>query len=136
MLWRGLTKACPVCGERGLFHWEQMAENCPRCGLHFERIEGHWIGAIGINTIVSLGVLLLTIVVGLVATFPDFPVGPLVALCVAVAVAVPLLFYPSSKTLWTAIDLSMRPLEPHEVDPNAVLPPISTSSERHQDGIT
>ena len=44
-----------------------MVEDCPTCGLHFERVEGHWIGAIGINTIVSFGALLITIVALLVA---------------------------------------------------------------------
>ena len=29
---------------------------------------------------------------------------------------VPLLFYPSSKTLWTAIDILMRPLEGEDFD--------------------
>ena len=29
---------------------------------------------------------------------------------------VPLLFYPSSKTLWTAIDILMRPLEDEDFD--------------------
>jgi hypothetical protein len=42
---------------------------------------------------------------------------------VAVAVVVPLAFYPVSKTLWSAIDLAMRPLEPDDdvdpVDPRA-----------------
>ena len=93
-----------------------MVDACPRCGLHFERIEGHWIGAIGINTVVSFGVLMLSIAAGLIATIPDTPVGPLVALNLAVATIVPLAYYPISKTLWTAIDIAMRPLEPHEVD--------------------
>ena len=93
-----------------------MAENCHRCGLKFERIEGHWIGAIGINTIVSFGMLLATLVFSLIVTFPDFPVIPLMILHVAVAVIVPILFFPISRTLWTAIDIALRPLEPHEVD--------------------
>ena len=93
-----------------------MVDDCPRCGLHFERIEGHWVGAVGINTVVTFGLLAVILVVGLVATFPDFPVGPLVAINVGVAAVVPVIFYPFSKTLWTAIDVAMRPLEPSEVD--------------------
>ena len=41
---------------------------------------------------------------------------PLILLNVAVAVIVPLVFYPFSRTLWTGLDIAMRPLEPHEVD--------------------
>lgn len=112
-----MIKRCPICGQGRLFRlWFQMLDDCPRCGLHFERIEGHWIGAIGMNTIVSFGALLAATIVGLVVTFPDFPVGPLIATNVAVAVIVPLIFYPFSRTMWSAIDLAMRPAEAHEVD--------------------
>jgi hypothetical protein len=95
-----------------------MIADCPRCGLHFERIEGHWIGAIGINTILSFGALLVATATGLIVTFPDFPVGTLVTINLLVAVTVPVLIQPLSRTLWTAIDLAMRPLEAHEVDWN------------------
>ncbi len=93
-----------------------MVEDCPRCGLHFERIEGHWIGALGLNTIVSFGAILISLIVGLVATLPESPVLPLILANVAVAVIVPVAFYPFSKTLWTGMDIAMRPLEPFEVD--------------------
>jgi hypothetical protein len=46
-----------------------------------------------------------------------------VAAIVATAVVVPLAFYPVSKTLWSAIDLAMRPLEPEDdVDPRWIPP--------------
>lgn len=129
LLTRGLTKRCPVCGSRRLFHhWFTMAENCPRCGLRFERIEGHWIGALGINTIVTFGSVLVAVIAAFAATYPDGSVALAVTAVVAVAIVVPLLFYPVSKTLWGAIDLAMRPLEPDdEVDPRWL--PRSTRRE-------
>lgn len=121
LLFRGLTLACPACGARGHFRWwVRMAEKCHRCGLVFERIEGHWIGAIGLNTIVSFGVLLVSLIVSMALTIPDIPVAPLMVGNMALAAAVPLLFYPASRTLWTAVDVAMRPLEPHEVDWTAI----------------
>lgn len=117
LLRRGLLKRCPVCGESKLFSlWLRMVEDCPRCGLHFERIEGHWIGAIGMNTVVSFGAILLTLIIGLVATLPDLPVMPLILVNTSVAVIVPLAFHPVSRTFWTGIDIALRPLEPFEVD--------------------
>ncbi|MGF1597461.1 MAG: DUF983 domain-containing protein [Acidimicrobiales bacterium] len=117
LLRRGLARRCPACGTGGLFRrWVSMVDDCPRCGLHFERIEGHWIGAIGINTIASFGVLLLSLAVGVILTFPELPVATLIIVNVAVASSVPVVFYPFSRTLWTAVDLAMRPLEGHEVD--------------------
>lgn len=117
MLRRGLMRACPVCGRRGLFRWGlAMVEDCPRCHLHFERIEGHWLGAVGMNTIVTFALMAVVLGSSLYVAYPEFPMVPLLSLNIAVAVAVPLLFHPSSRTLWTAVDIMMRPLEPHEVD--------------------
>lgn len=117
LLWRGLTGRCPACGAGGQHRWLVVIQpSCKRCGLRFERIEGHFIGAVGMNTMMSLGMLLVTLVVSLVVTFPDFPVVRLVLINVAVAILAPILFYPLSRMLWTAIDIAMRPLEPDEVD--------------------
>lgn len=95
---------------------------CHRCGLRFERIEGHWIGAVGINTIVSFGILLGSLMVSLATTIPDVPVVPLVTGHIVLAVVAPVAFFPISRTLWTGIDIAMRPLEPHEVDWTAIDP--------------
>lgn len=116
MLWRGCTKRCGVCGERRIFRrWFTMVDECPTCGLTFEREPGAYIGAIGINTIVSFGALLITIVALLVATYPEMPAAPIMGASVAVAVIVPLFFYPFSRTIWLAIDLGMNPLRSGEV---------------------
>lgn len=91
-----------------------MVERCPRCGFLFERSEGQFIGAIGINTIVTFGALLVALVVGFIVTAPDIAVVPLLVIGLAVAALLPVAFYPFSKTIWTAIDLAMSPLEPGE----------------------
>ena len=116
---RALTKRCPVCGEGHLFrHWTTMIDRCPRCGLRFERVEGHWTGALGINTVVSFGSLLLVMLIIFWTTQPDVPAGLLAGSALVVAVVVPVAFFPLSKTLWLAIDLQMRPPGPDEVDPS------------------
>jgi uncharacterized protein (DUF983 family) len=118
MFWRGATRRCPICGQGRLFvRWFRMRERCPRCGLRFARIEGHWTGDLGINTVVSFGALLLTLFVGIFATYPDVPTVWLLAAAVGVAALVPFAFFPFSKTIWLALDLMMRPLEPGETDP-------------------
>jgi uncharacterized protein (DUF983 family) len=119
MLVRALARRCPVCGQGRLFRrWFHLVERCPRCGLRFERVEGHWTGDLGINTIVSFGALALTLLAGFLATWPEVPGAALFAVAVAVAVLVPVAFYPWSKTIWLALDLMMRPLEPGEAHPD------------------
>ncbi len=119
MLARGLVRRCPICGQGKLFRrWFTMVDRCPQCGLRFERIEGHWLGALGMNTIVSFTILFVVVVAGLVLSAPDFEMAPLLlAAALTAIVLVPLAFFPSSKTLWTAIDVIMRPLEPGEANP-------------------
>lgn len=104
-----------MCGSGHLFRrWFVIAERCPQCGFWFERVEGHWIGAIAINTIAAFGLMLLAIVVGVVTTYPDVPFLPVAIAAVAIALVVPIAFLPSSRTVWTAVDLWMRPAEPEE----------------------
>ncbi len=116
MLARGLIRHCPVCGQGRLFRrWFTMTSTCPRCGLRFERIEGHWVGAVGINTIVTFVLLFLVVVIGLALSYPDF--DDVVSVFVAAAltaVLFPIAFFPISRTLWTAIDIAMRPLHEDE----------------------
>lgn len=116
MLLRAALRRCPLCGSGHIFRrWLLMEDDCPRCDLHFERIEGHWIGAIAMNTVLALMVLLGVIVGGFAATYPDPPPAALLWVCVVVAALTPLLFHPISRTLWTAIDLAMRPITPDEL---------------------
>jgi uncharacterized protein (DUF983 family) len=117
-----MSRRCPVCSSTECFEsYFRMRPRCPRCNFSLERIEGHWIGALGMNTVVSFGALLLTLVGGLVLMWPDPAVLPLLVACVGVALVVPILFFPVSRTLWSAIDLAMRPLEPaDQVDPRCI----------------
>lgn len=113
MLLRGLAKRCPWCSRGRLFSgWFRLAERCPRCGLRFEREEGAFLGSLALNYGVT-GLLFIALLVGwLVATLPDLEIVPLMVAGLAVAVGVPLAFYPFAKTIWAAIDLLMHDVNP------------------------
>lgn len=87
-----------------------MNERCPRCGLVFEREQGQFVGAVGINTIVSFLALLVTVVVGFVVTWPEPDAVKILIPTVVVAVVVPAVFFPMSKGIWAAVDLAIDPL--------------------------
>lgn len=115
ILTRGLTRRCPVCGERDVFDdWFNQKPCCGECGFVFERQEGQFIGAIGVNTVVSFVAIIVTMTLGFVLTAPDFSLPWILGTTMAVSVLVPLLFFPVSKTLWAAIDMIMIPLEETE----------------------
>lgn len=81
-----------------------MVDDCPGCGLHFEREQGYWVGALAMN-IVAVGGLVGILLAGTLAlTVPDVPVVEIIALVVPVALLGPVVFYPFSKTTWVAVD--------------------------------
>ena len=123
---RGVLRRCPLCGSGHVFEtWFEVKDRCPSCHFPIRREEGHWIGAIGINTIVTFGALLLTLLVGFVLTWDDRRAAPIFISSFLVAGLTPLLFFGSSQTLWSAVDLAMRPLEPRDdVDPRWIPAPV------------
>jgi hypothetical protein len=81
------------------------------------------MGSLGLNTVVTSAALMLTLAVTVAFTQPDIPAGPLIAAGAVISVVLPILFFPFSRTLWSAIDLAMRPLEPDDdVDPRWIPP--------------
>ena len=124
MLWRGLWRRCPLCGSGGCFEsWFTKRDRCPRCNFPLRREEGHWIGALGMNTVVTFGLLLVTIGVSVALTWEERRAVVIFVPAFLVAALTPLVFFGSSQTLWSAIDLAMRPLEPaDDVDPRWIPP--------------
>jgi hypothetical protein len=54
--------------------------------------------------------LLFVMAVGVVATYPEVPTWPLIAIVGSVALIVGIGGFPTSYTVWLAIDLRLRPL--------------------------
>lgn len=118
MLVRGLTKRCPVCGSGNLFTgWFRMRERCPRCHYRFEREEGFFLGAYVVNLAVTEGLLVVFAIIPAIIIFganPDRSLTPLILSGLVAAVFGPVVFYPFSKTLWTALELMLRPSDAAE----------------------
>ena len=110
--------ACGVCGCRGLFRklgMFSMVEDCPKCGLHFERMEGHSLGAVAVNTVVSSALVLTVVSLALVIFGTDVSTSFLLLLAAPAGLLFPILFDPVSRTLWNAFELMMRPVQPEEL---------------------
>ena len=112
---RALMLRCPRCGGRGLLRgWLKMQDRCPTCGLALERGEksDFWIGAYVFNLaageLIAIGVPILWIIL----TWPSPPWTEVEVAAAVLAISLPFLFFPFSRTLWLAWDLSFRPEEP------------------------
>jgi len=120
---RGLVRHCPRCGGGNLFHtWFKIRERCPRCGFRLEREEGGFLGAMTINYAITAVVWLAVFVVWLVVDLPDVHVLQLTLVSLAIAVLVPLAFWPFSKTLWSVVDYLVTQSEVSHI-PDNVRPP-------------
>jgi hypothetical protein len=85
--------------------------------MRFEREPGFFVGAYLINFAITEGLLFLAVMGYVLVAANDGNRGLTVPLVVGLSVAVlaPVLFYPYARTIWSAIDLAMRPLELDEI---------------------
>ncbi len=104
-LWRALRLRCPNCGGGNVVSGLRLIDRCPTCHHHFERHEGYWLGAIAINTVMTIGVFMATLVGAIVLTWPDPPWTAITIGVVVLNTVFPIVFYPWSKTLWVALEL-------------------------------
>lgn len=117
MLWRGLRRRCPKCGAGGLFRgYFDMAKVCPACGHEFDcrAEEGFFLGALTINLAITEGFLLLGVfayIVVLASGDGGIPVLPVTLGAVALAIVLPILFYPFAKSIWAAVELALYSAE-------------------------
>jgi Na+/phosphate symporter len=110
-----------------------MKERCPRCDYKFEREEGFFLGAYTVNLAISEGLLLLLAIfplIFLLGTNRYVSVWPIVAMGLVAAIVAPLVFYPFSRTIWSAIDLVLRPQDRPEPADRHHLPPARSKAAR------
>ena len=111
MLARGLVQHCPMCGGGGLFpSWFEMRERCPTCGIRLQRGEhDFWSGAWMLNLVGVETVFVLLMAGGVILAWPNVSWKAVMWIGVIGMLALPLLLFPSSRTLWLAIDLGFQP---------------------------
>lgn len=81
-----------------------MDEECPRCGLRFERTEGYWTGAVAINLVATEAVFVALLAAGIAVTWPDVPWNLMLVALVAVTIVLPVFLHPLSRTVWVAAE--------------------------------
>jgi uncharacterized protein (DUF983 family) len=109
---RALLLHCPRCGSGGVVRtWFSLHQRCPNCGLAFGRGEDsdYWLGAYAINLVLAEGLAAVIALAMLWITWPRYLAAQVTGM--TLAVLLPILLFPFSRTLWLACDLSFRPRE-------------------------
>lgn len=116
-LGRAVRLRCPACGGGPLLRtWFTMRPRCPRCALRTERGEqDFFLGGMMFNIVLSEGVLAVAMVALVIGLWPAVPWTLLHVGGIVLMVAMPILLYPFSKTIWMAFDLMLRPLTIEEM---------------------
>jgi uncharacterized protein (DUF983 family) len=116
---RALRLRCPGCGGGPVFvSWLRMCPSCPSCGLRYDREPqgGYWVGSNTINLFATEAVFAVVFTGSLFLTWPDPPWDLITWGDVALMVLFPVFFFPYSKTLFIAVDLTFRPREPGDFE--------------------
>ena len=66
--------------------------------------------------VIVLGPLIVAMGIVLAITWPEVRVLPTMAVLLMAGVVLPIVLYPVSYTMWQAVDLMMRPVEPEHFD--------------------
>jgi len=90
--------------------WIRIVPSCPRCGLATDRGEsGYALGGLWLNLLAAEAVNTAIWVTVAVRTWPEVPWETLQYAGPVTALLMPVLFYPFSRTVFLALDLSFRP---------------------------
>src|SRR5687768_4073822 len=95
---------CPNCRQGQLFNGlMSMHDNCPTCGLKFEREEGYYLGAMYFSYFLAVAVISILFVLGIVL-LPNW--SDILIATLALALFVPLVpfIFRMSRVLWIHFD--------------------------------
>jgi uncharacterized protein (DUF983 family) len=84
-----------------------MYERCSYCGWSFEREEGYWTGAMGINLVVTESVVAIGVIPPAIL---QAPLLPLLTIGIGATILLPILLYRHSKSFWMALDFMLHPV--------------------------
>jgi uncharacterized protein (DUF983 family) len=92
--------------------WFSVRTQCPACGFRFDRGEpGYFVGAGCLNLVVAELVFAGGLLVVVILTWPAPPWDAMLYAGIPLMILTPLIFFPLSRTLWIAFDLTFRPAE-------------------------
>lgn len=107
LLKRGLLLQCPYCGQGHIIKFPFWIEDCcPRCGYQFAPESGYFVGGYAINLVGAevIGVVIIVIIL----LRSNLSLYQQEALGLGAAVLLPILFFPWSRTIWMALDLTLQ----------------------------
>lgn len=102
-----LRLRCPRCREGHVFYrFLRMGEDCPHCGIHFEREQGYWMMSVFVGYVIYFAIL------GPISLLLYFLETPLLTILLVMGLLIALLAIPIfiySRVIWLHIDELLDP---------------------------
>jgi uncharacterized protein (DUF983 family) len=115
LVFRGLRRRCAWCGSKKAFFvtYFKKVDRCQSCGVKWERnLEGFELGAATMGVFMTFGSIILWMVISVIV---GVDLVPLLVIAGVLAVAVPLVTYPLTYTVWFGIHLFMNEFTDEEL---------------------
>lgn len=74
------------------------------------------MGAVIINTTVTFATFIIVFISLVATTWPDVPWPMVMGVTIIANALIPVVFYPISKAIWLALEMSWHPLESEELE--------------------
>jgi len=104
---RGLLLQCPYCGTGNIIKYPFWIKDCcPRCGYRFAAEAGYFVGGYALNLVAVEIIGLVAIVIILIRS--NLSLYQQEAIGIGAAILLPIIFFPWSRTLWMALDLTLQ----------------------------
>jgi uncharacterized protein (DUF983 family) len=106
-----ITLRCPQCRRGPLFKGRfsfTMHERCPICGLKFDRGDGYYIGALGLNLV--LAEFVATALWLPLAVDRSVPLSTAYTVGIAASIGLPILGFRHSRSFWISLDRLLNPV--------------------------
>jgi uncharacterized protein (DUF983 family) len=107
LLKRGLFLQCPYCAQGHIIKYPFWIKDCcPKCGYRFAPESGYFVGGYAINLvgaeIIGLIVVILILLRSNLSLYQQEVLG------IGAAILLPIIFFPWSRTIWMALDLTLQ----------------------------
>lgn len=107
LLKRGLLLQCPYCAQGNIIKFPFWIKDCcPKCGYRFAPESGYFLGGYALNLIGAEVIGLVCIIIILLRS--NLSLFEQEAIGIGAAVLLPIIFFPWSRTLWMALDLTLQ----------------------------
>ena len=114
---RVIRLRCPHCGKGAVMKWSGAVHHrCQECNFRFERSdENYFSGAMFFGLLMGEFLFGIVLLITVVSMWPNVPWDTMTWAIPLGVLLVMVFLIPVSRVVWLAVDIFVRPVQPHEL---------------------